>query len=82
MMILSLQNRAMNPTKLFYEIQYYDISKEYPKEFVYTLAALVKDYIYYSYTFQAYINEISISKDLCKTNFTKIKKSTIDYVIY
>jgi len=41
----------MNPTKLFYEIQYYDISKEYPKEFVYTLAALVKDYIYYSYTF-------------------------------
>lgn len=64
----------MDPTKLFYEIQYYDISKEYPKEFVYVLAALVKDYIYYSYTFQAYRNEISISKDLCKTNFTKNKE--------
>ena len=82
MMIFSLQNRAMDPTKLFYEIQYYDISREYPKEFVYILASLVKYYIYYSYIFQAYRNEISISKNLCKTNFTKIKKNIIDYVIY
>ena len=64
----------MDPTKLFYEIQYYDISREYPKEFVYILAALVKYYIYYSYIFQAYRNEISISKNLCKTNFTKNKE--------
>ena len=62
------------PSDLFYEIEDYEMTKEYPLDFVKILGSLVKDYIYYAYNFCAFREGLSISTTLCKGNFIENEK--------